>query len=100
MHVHDKLVFEAPEAKVNWVRITSPQNMIGGVSLRTLFAGENGARCQLGTGAFAPRDGNRPEKKNALKLVEFQGIFNFFGAGCRIRTDDLPLTRRVLYQLS
>ncbi len=52
MHVHDKLVFEAPEAKVNWVRITSPQNMIGGVSLRTLFAGENGARCQLGTGAL------------------------------------------------
>ena len=22
------------------------------------------------------------------------------GAGCRIRTDDLPLTRRLLYQLS
>lgn len=24
----------------------------------------------------------------------------FFGAGCRSRTDDLPLTRRLLYQLS
>jgi hypothetical protein len=25
---------------------------------------------------------------------------NAAGAGCRTRTDDLPLTRRVLYQLS
>ena len=27
-------------------------------------------------------------------------ISEAYGAGCRIRTDDLPLTRRVLYQLS
>ena len=29
-----------------------------------------------------------------------RGLFLLDGAGCRIRTDDLPLTRRVLYQLS
>ena len=35
--------------------------------------------------------------KKALNL-EDQGLND--GAACRIRTDDLPLTRRVLYQLS
>jgi hypothetical protein len=30
-----------------------------------------------------------------------KGVTGFiFGAACRNRTDDLPLTRRVLYQLS
>ena len=28
------------------------------------------------------------------------GVIVFIGAGCPNRTDDLPLTRRVLYQLS
>jgi hypothetical protein len=35
--------------------------------------------------------------KKAL-ILEDQGLKD--GAACRIRTDDLPLTRRVLYQLS
>ena len=49
--------------------------------------------------------------KKQQKSPETQGISRLYvisvkiagncsGAGCRIRTDDLPLTRRVLYQLS
>ena len=34
--------------------------------------------------------------KKALIAVSLMNI----GAACRIRTDDLPLTRRLLYQLS
>ena len=34
-------------------------------------------------------------EKKPTKRLDFQS-----GAACRIRTDDLPLTRRLLYQLS
>ena len=38
---------------------------------------------------------------DSLKLVDAINIRHYFnGAGCPNRTDDLPLTRRVLYQLS
>ena len=35
------------------------------------------------------------DEKKPTEMLDFQS-----GAACRIRTDDLPLTRRVLYQLS
>ncbi len=35
------------------------------------------------------------DEKKPSKSLDFQS-----GAACRIRTDDLPLTRRLLYQLS
>ena len=35
------------------------------------------------------------DEKKPTKRLDFQS-----GAACRIRTDDLPLTRRLLYQLS
>ena len=39
----------------------------------------------------------RGSAARAARAVLFQGLY---GAGCRTRTDDLPLTRRLLYQLS
>ena len=38
------------------------------------------------------------EKASEYCYLEASGMSN--GADCRIRTDDLPLTRRLLYQLS
>ena len=35
------------------------------------------------------------DEKKPTKTLDFRS-----GAACRIRTDDLPLTRRLLYQLS
>ena len=35
------------------------------------------------------------DEKKPTKRLDFKS-----GAACRIRTDDLPLTRRLLYQLS
>ncbi len=39
------------------------------------------------------------DKQKKTLILEIK-VFLKFGAACRIRTDDLPLTRRVLYQLS
>ena len=53
-----------------------------------------------------PRDTAQGNKKAPLPMKEgafevpCDGVALLSGAGCRIRTDDLPLTRRVLYQLS
>ena len=76
---------------------------------RTIFAGEDqirhgailpagrwpaGAKQKLDAAPANP--GSRYEKRT----IFFWKIVLLRGAGCRIRTDDLPLTRRVLYQLS
>ena len=40
------------------------------------------------------------KKKLAVLDITNAASFYMTGADCRIRTDDLPLTRRLLYQLS
>ena len=59
----------------------------------------------------APSAAGQEKTRKALSRAGFLILLNPFGlvqtspkqiigAGCRIRTDDLPLTRRLLYQLS
>ena len=48
-----------------------------------------------------PRQNKTKQTPNEKATISVKEIVAFlFGAECRIRTDDLPLTRRVLYQLS
>jgi hypothetical protein len=44
--------------------------------------------------------GYKTENKAVKKKVCIAANLMKIGAACRIRTDDLPLTRRLLYQLS
>ena len=50
----------------------------------------------------APRARGGPSRYLGVQVVCASGTGRRvdFGAGCQSRTDDLPLTRRVLYQLS
>jgi dienelactone hydrolase len=52
MQVHDELVFEVPEAEVNWLRTEIPRLMAGVAALKVPLAGRSGCGAELGQGAL------------------------------------------------
>ncbi len=65
MQVHDELVFEVPEAEVEWVRTEIPRLMAGVADAEGAAAGRDRRRAQLGQGALMNTKTRQPTQKNA-----------------------------------
>jgi DNA polymerase-1 len=63
MQVHDELVFEVPEAEVEWVRTEIPRLMAGVADAEGAAAGRDRRRSQLGQGALTPTENQRTRQR-------------------------------------